>query len=70
MIELCSLAGINDGEAEQEVNEIEGQSTAPEETPGEEGTPAEAPAESACPSCGKPHDEAAPQEGPPGAPQQ
>jgi hypothetical protein len=40
MIELCSLAGLdNSGEAEQEVNEIEGQSESPEEMPGTEEMP-------------------------------
>jgi len=70
LIELCSLAGIDESQAEQDVNEIEGQGAAPEETPGAEGAPTEeAPAEDACPNCGKPHDDAAPQEGPPGSPQ-
>ena len=42
MIELCSLAGLdNSGEAEQEVNEIEGQSESPEEMPGAEEMPEE-----------------------------
>jgi hypothetical protein len=55
MIELCSLAGLdNSGEAEQEVNEIEGQSEAPEEKPGSEEMPKEA----------------APKEGSPKPPQQ
>ena len=69
MIELCSLAGINEGEAEQEVNEIEGQGAAPEETPGAQGTPAEEAPEEGCPTCGKPHDDAAPEEVPQNPPQ-
>jgi len=57
MIELCSLAGLdNSGEAEQEVNEIEGQSEIPEEQPGSEQMPEEQDEES-CPNCGKPHEE-------------
>ena len=64
MIELCSLAGLDEGQAEQEVNEIEGQGEAPEEIPGEEG----APKEHACPNCGH-QKEAAPEEGSPQAPQ-
>jgi len=42
MIELCSLAGIDESRAEQEVSEIEGQS----------GEEAQKPTE-ACPTCGK-----------------
>lgn len=42
MIELCSLAGIDQGQAEQEVNEIEGQSESPEEQPGAEEMPDQA----------------------------
>jgi len=76
MIELCSLAGIDEGQAEQEVNEIEGQSKAPEEASGEEGEgfipesedngaeSEEAPESEegeSCPTCGTPHEkEAAP----------
>ena len=61
MIELCSLAGLdNSGEAEQEVNEIEGQGESPEEAPGAEGE--QAPQDDACPNCG--HTQEAPQEAP------
>ena len=63
MIELCSLAGLdNSGEAEQEVNEIEGQAESPEEAPGAEGE--QAPQDDACPNCGHTQEapEAAPQE--------
>jgi hypothetical protein len=41
MIELCSLAGIDQSQPEQDVNEIEGQGEAPTETPGAEGQPQE-----------------------------
>lgn len=59
MIELCSLAGIDESQAEQEVGEIEGQP--------ESQTPDEA-----CPTCGKPDEKkvAAPKEGLPQSPQQ
>lgn len=63
MIELCSLAGIDQGQAEQDVNEIEGQSESPEEQPGSEGE-----SEESCPNCG--HQEAAPKEGSQKPPQQ
>jgi len=67
MIELCSLAGIDQSQPEQEVNEIEGQGASPEEAPGAEGQPPE----EACPNCGhgKQQPNAAPQEGSPEAPQ-
>jgi hypothetical protein len=59
MIELCSLVGLNNaGEAEQEVNEIEGQSENPEEQPGSEETPQED--KDSCPNCG--HEKAPPKE--------
>lgn len=66
MIELCSLAGIDQSQPEQEVNEIEGQSEAPQEAPGSEDS------EESCPSCGHTKEkevEAVPQEGPPEVPQ-
>lgn len=72
MIELCSLAGLdNTGEAEQEVNEIEGQSEASAEQPGaeqpaEEKSPEptqEEPKKEACPNCGHEKDKAPPKEG-------
>lgn len=47
MIELCSLAGIDQSQPEQEVNEIEGQEQGPEEAPGEEGQ-----SQAPCPNCG------------------
>ncbi len=72
MIELCSLAGIDQSQPEQEVNEIEG-GDVPEETPGSEGMPQDgtsSESDESCPNCGydkkKP---AAPQEGSPAAPQ-
>jgi len=79
LIELCSLAGIDGGEAEQEVNEIEG-GAVPEEQPGaeqefpQEEAPQEVPADDSCPNCGHSDKEneqpAVPKEGPFGAPQQ
>lgn len=61
MIELCSLAGIDQSEPEQEVNEIEGQGESPEEAPGAEEMPEEAPqeeqSEEECPNCGHPKEE-------------
>lgn len=65
MIELCSLAGIDQSQPEADVNEIEGQGQGPEEIPGAEGQP-----EEACPNCG--HEKAkpaAPQEGSQKSPQ-
>jgi hypothetical protein len=77
MIELCSLAGLdNAGEAEQEVNEIEGQGETPEEQPGAEEMPPEAAPEEkdACPNCGHPNKEdeepEMPKEASPKSPQQ
>lgn len=74
MIELCSLAGIDQSQPEQEVNEIEGQSENPEEAPGSPETSAaqdSGDSEKPCENCG--HEKAkpaAPQEGSPKAPQQ
>jgi hypothetical protein len=70
LIELCSLAGIDESQAEQDVNEIEG-GDVPEEAPGsqemsQDGSSSES--EEPCPNCGHPK-EAAPQEGQQEAPQ-
>jgi hypothetical protein len=75
MIELCSLAGIDQSQPEQEVNEIEGQGESPEEAPNSQEMPSEGGSDESdmesCPNCGydkaKP---AAPQEGSQKAPQQ
>ncbi len=74
LIELCSLAGIDESQAEQDVNEIEG-GDVPEEAPGsqemsQDGSSSES--EESCPNCGHTKEEpkAEPQEGPPQVPQQ
>ena len=65
MIELCSLAGIDQSQPEQEVNEIEGGEN-PEEAPGSEGQPPNK--EGPCPNCGHGKEKtAAPQQGSPNA---
>lgn len=70
MIELCSLAGIDEGQAEQDVNEIEGQGESPEEVPGEEDSQSQ---EKGCPNCGhssEQQEKEMPKEASPKSPQQ
>lgn len=54
MIELCSLAGIDQSQPEQDVNEIEGQGASPEEASGSQEMPQQGAPESddSCPNCG------------------
>jgi hypothetical protein len=73
MIELCGLAGIDQSQPEQEVNEIEGQGENPEETANSQEMPqggASGESDESCPNCGHSKEKpAAPQEGSPKAPQ-
>jgi hypothetical protein len=71
MIELCGLAGIDQSQPEQEVNEIEGQGENPEEMPGAESAPKEEPGvKESCPNCGHQKEKpAVPKEEPQNPPQ-